>query len=211
MAGLLDLLNNPMLQGLVTPSDEDKRAARSQALLAMGAGLLGAQCGREGQALGRGLLGATNAYTSHLQSASDRQLEKLKLARWMTGADREDEQYQRQRQEWQRAACRGWTFATSGWRSARRSAARAAGIPSVASCGGGYVSVREGNSSSRGGSAHEALRRLSPAAARAAGYPIHLCEQASAGRTTGRRPRILCETPPDRRETRSSPALGIDA
>ena len=93
-----------MLQGLVTPSDEDKKAARSQALLAMGAGLLGAQRGREGQALGRGLLGATNAYTGHLQSASDRQLEKLKLARWMTGADREYEQYQRQRADELRAA-----------------------------------------------------------------------------------------------------------
>ena len=71
----------PSHERMAAESHAERKRARGNALMAFGAGLLDAQRGREGQALGRGLLGAASAYQGALESARDRQIENLKRAR----------------------------------------------------------------------------------------------------------------------------------
>lgn len=101
MAGLFDLMNDPRLAGLLSLTDEDRKAAQKQMLVAMGANMMGARKGQEWSAIGRGVQAGSNAYHGSLDDARNRQMDRFKTASWLEQNNRQDQQWQQQQRQWQ--------------------------------------------------------------------------------------------------------------
>lgn len=81
--GLLDdVMTNPLVGEIMQQlavSEEQKKAAKMQAIAQFGMGLLGTPKGREGRAIGQSGIGAMQGYQQGLQGARDENLDKFKM------------------------------------------------------------------------------------------------------------------------------------